>query len=439
MDLIEEFKRIVTHYLDAPNIFIEAAAYHTVSSLLGRFFHCSFIPGGQHGARPNIWFIIASIPGRTRRSTIANYSTYTYRRSLEKFYKYLKPELTQKEAVLKVLDTVIEEGTPEGIMDHIKVTNLDAYAIMSTEFGAVLSRIGTKDYEMGVSSLFSKLYYGEGGTMMMSQRGKDSAGVRKLPENLFTTMFCGMQEPHLYLTPGMSRQGLLRRILLCYCDPVDIDRWMPPLQDERENIYTDLWNLSEEIFSWMVDFHEKAAQFSPFLLDITFHPQATNLINSFAQGTDRALEVEVNNINIYRQSFWEHLSKLAMLHAIARSDGVRNVGGEWVAFVTLEDALKAKDFMDRATKHSTEIISNLGSADETIKTSRDPLQRIVQIIRSGGATGILRAELYRKSNMKARQLQEYLTTLIMQERIERVEGQAVGGRPPVYYKIKTEP
>ena len=55
MDLLEEFKKIVAHYLDAPDIFIEAAAYHIVSAVLGRFFHCSFIPGGQYGARPNVW------------------------------------------------------------------------------------------------------------------------------------------------------------------------------------------------------------------------------------------------------------------------------------------------------------------------------------------------------------------------------------------------
>ena len=437
MDIIKDYKELIRGYLDAPEVFIEASAYHIVSACLGRFFRCSFIPGGQFGARPNIWFIIASIPGRTRRSTIANYATYTYRRSLEKYYCETQ-HFEEKKSKKVVLNTIIEEGTPEGITDHINATKLAAYAIMSTEFGSVLTRIGTKDYEMGVSSLFSKMYYGEGGTMMLSQRNKDApgGGKRFLPEGLYTTMFCGMQEPHLYLTPGMSRQGLLRRIILCYCDPKDIDRWMPPLHDERENVYTDLWNLTEDITDRMLDYQKKASQFSPYLLDITFHPQAMNMINKYAQENDKKLQNEVTNLNIYRQSFWEHFAKLAMLNAISR-DNIVNVAGEWVAFVTLDDARRAKSFLDRATKHSSDIMSRLGSLDEPIQTARDPLERIYQII-SSAETGILRKDLYRKANMRANQLQELLSTLLIQEKIKKVEGTSRGGRPPVYYEKRND-
>jgi len=434
MNLLKDYNDIIRQYLDAPEIFIEASAYHTISALLGRFFRCSFIPGGSYGARPNVWFIISSIPGRTRRSTIANYATYTYRRSLEKYYAEVH-NYDSKKSRKKTLDSIIEEGTPEGVTDHINATKLEAYAIMSTEFGAVLSRMGTKDYEMGVSALFSKLYYGEGGTMMLSQRGKDNTGKRFLPEGLYATMFCGMQEPHLYLTPGMSRQGLLRRILLAYCDPKDIDRWMEPLKEQRREVYTDLWNLSEAIVDKMIDYHSKASDFSPFLLDITFHPQAMDLINSFAKENDDNLVDEVTNLNIYRQSFWEHLAKLAMLNAIAR-DSVRKVAGEWSGFVSLEDTKIARDYLQRCTKYSSDIIANLGRLDEPIKTSRDNLSRIYQIISSEGNNGILRKDLYRKANLKARELEELLKTLVAQERIVMELADSTGGRRAFLYKKK---
>jgi hypothetical protein len=433
MNLIEDFKDVVSYYLDAPDIFIEVAAYHNVSALLGRFFRCSCLPGSSYGAKPNLWFIISSIPGRTRRSTIMEYAGFVYRHSLQQYFRNVF-KIDEKASMNKVYDTIIEEGTPEGIMDHINATGLETYMLSSTEFGSVLMRMGSKDYEMGVSTLYSKLYYGESGSMLLSQRGKDAVGKRFLPGGLYTTMFCGMQEPYLYLTPAMSRQGLLRRVILTYCDPKDIKRWKPPMSEERESIYGELRRINDKFVDKMMNYGDKASKISPFLLDISFHSEAIDIINEYAKKNDEALRTNVTNVNIYMQSFWEHLAKLSMINAISR-DSIKLVHGEWIAFVNLEDCTSALEFLTKATKHTPDIISNLGKVDDPIRTSREPIERIFGIIESSGELGIQRKELYRKANMKAEIIESFINTLIMQERIAKVVGKPTGGRTPVQYKV----
>ena len=443
MDILEEYENLVKRHLDAPEVFIKASAYHLVSSLMGRFFRCPHIPGHPGlGCRPNTWFIISSIPGRTRRSTVANYATSVYKRSLSTFFQETIPEWANAhEANKKVLDSIIEEGTPEGITDHINISELDAYTIMSSEFGAVLTRINTKDSEVGVSSLLSKLYYGEGGSMMLSQRTKTGKefGKRYIPEGLYVTMFAGMQEPHYYLSPIMIRQGLLRRIMLVYADPSDIERWLPPIQTARGSVYEELFTPVTHIVEKMKEYKDYSQENNPQYIDTSFHPSAERFINRYSKENDDKLKEEVNNFNIYMQGYWEHLTKISMLHAISR-DAVRELPGGMGTqlVVSKQDCEKAQEFLDRATKYSRDIISNLSRVDVPIQSAQAPLERVFSVISEAGSTGIQRKDLYRKTNMTARGLQEILNTLLLQERIQKDTLQSTGGRCPTIYKVRTD-
>lgn len=200
-NFIDRYTKDIADYTDAPDVFIRASAYFLTSSLLGRYFRCPYLP---LIAKPNVWFIISSIPGAMRRSTIQNLANYVYRKTYEKYLVEFE-ETSPEEAKEKVEGSLIEEGTVEGILDHINQTKLKEYCIVSLEFGSVLKRMSVRDYELGVSSIFSKMYYGEGGSMYLSQRG-GKAGVRRLPEGLYVTMLAGMQEPKQYLTPDMIKQ-----------------------------------------------------------------------------------------------------------------------------------------------------------------------------------------------------------------------------------------
>jgi len=159
-----------------------------------------------------------------RRSTVLNLHLYTLKKVLFKYYRTIEPNASDDEIRTIVEDSIVEEGTPEGIVDHTNATKLDAYHIASPEFGSVFQRMRPDQYEFGYAASLSKLYYGEGGTQLLSQR-KGGIGVRRLREGLYVTMFATMQEPRYYLTPELMRQGLLRRIILCYVKPEELKDW----------------------------------------------------------------------------------------------------------------------------------------------------------------------------------------------------------------------
>lgn len=419
--------------LDSPKVFIEASAYHIISSCLGRFFHCSVMPGGKLGARPNVWILLSSIPGRTRRSTLTEYCHYVYKNALKQFF-VTRFKMDVEKASQRVFNTIIEEGTPEGIMDHISTTELDHYCIISTEFGSVLQRMGTKDYELGVSTLYSKLYYGEQHSMMLSQRGKDAKN-RYLKSGLYVNMFCGMQEANEYITRTMSRQGLLRRLILIACYPEDIKRWHPPIDTFREKMYGYLWEVADEVTKKMNHIVDMMGKYAISSFDIGFSPKAESVINKYAEKHDKRLTSKdgMTDANIYMQSFWEHLAKLSMLEAIV-NDSYNKEEYPARCWVKAEHVEKALDFLNRATYHNREIISSLGREEEKLITSTTPLERILAIIESAGPKGIKRSELYRKANLTKNKLQLYIDTLITREQVKQFQT-SLHGNVSTFYKI----
>jgi len=460
-DIIENYCEVVKKYLDAPETFIRSSAYHLVSSLLGQFFRCAHIGTSTFGLRPNTWFIISSIPGRTRRSTVAGYADKVYKESLKGFHmrppkaKRREEEedeedipdeeergLDQKTAWQMTEDSVIEEGTVEGITDHIEHTHdkLNSYVIASSEFGSVLTRMNTKDYQVGVSSLLSKLYYGEGGSMMLSQRSKESRGPRHLPPNLYVTMYAGMQEPKYYLTPVMIRQGLMRRILLIYAEPKDMkNKWIPPIEMFRSEVKPALKTFNDIFTDKMIEYKELAITYSnPPLIPIFFKKDAYNRINEYARKNDKALEEEVVDFNIYKQGFWEHITKIAMLHAISRDNLTSDILDKpeyYQLDVEMPDVDKAFKFVEEATKYNCEIISNLARVDIPIQSAQLPIERIYSVIAEYNQRGITRTELYRRTNMTSKVLTDYVSALIIQDRIEQIE-EKTGSKPIIIYKVK---
>lgn len=436
MDIIDEYVSSLKANLDAPEVFIQASAYHIVSSLLGRFFTCQYVGDVEKGMRPNTWFIISSIPGRTRRSTVSSHANYIYKKCLNG-YLMEKHSMEKKDAGLRVYDTIIEEGTVEGIMDHIHNNKeINEYTILSSEFGSVLTRMSTKEYQTGVSSILSKLYSGEGGSIMLSQRGKDARGRRRIPDGLYVTMFAGMQEPHYYLTPIMIRQGLLRRIILIFCEPSDIEKWLKPIDFERSKFRERLDPMIIEIKERMNDYYDGAQHELPPYIKSYFHGSSEKDINEYAERNDRMLDRDVSDVNIYRQSLWEHIAKISMLHAISRDNVKSDIESPENFYLDIEkeDVKKAITFIEDATKYSADIISNLSRLDTPIQSDKLPIERVLAIISERGE--ISRTELARRTQMVARVLNDYISALLIQDKIEMVE-KPTGGKTAIFYRLKT--
>lgn len=447
-DLIDELVDIVTPYCDAPSSFIEAGAYYLISTLLGRYFRCTQMP--QRG-RPNIWFILSSIPGRMRRSTIQHYTDYVYQRVMMSFYEKLnitpnfseeeeklteeeKIELTLKFRKNLIYDSMIEEGTPEGIMDKIEDAEQNVFTIVSTEIGSVFQRMTKRDYHIGVSTLLSKLYYGEGGSIALSRRGGKPGG-RTIPQGLYVTMLAGMQEPKWYLDTSMVRQGLLRRIIIIFVEPKDLNRWLPPMKGERDEIYSKLDDYADRLTDIMVNYHRTVAEYIPQMLDLFFNPRTMEKINARAKKLDEALKEKPTNANIYRQSMWEHHAKLAMLRRIAENR-LEELGGLKQVTVDEDNLRRAGEFLDPIFEKTEDIIRSIGEEPQPIRTFEEPLERIWSIIAGGGRDGITRTDLYRESNMRADELDSLISTLIRSGRIVQLTVESTGGRAPVRYAIK---
>jgi hypothetical protein len=424
-NFIEAYTETVAEQIDAPIVFIKASAYWLVSSLLGRFFQCKWFP---LLGRPNEWFLLSSMPGRTRRSTIQELAEDVYRGAYTDFL--MKHEDVSQETASNIVDdSLVEESTPEGILDHIIDCKLNAYSILSGEFGAVLKRMTMRDYEAGMLSLLSKMYYGEGGSMYLSRRG-GKVGVRRLPRGLYVTMLAGMQEPKYYITPDMIRQGLLRRIVLCYVERSD--RWMPPLKEKYEDLRKILKEkFAPEFAEKMVELSEIADECKDRKIEIRFIPRVIDSINDYAKKLDADLDREPTNVNIYRQSLWEHLAKLSMLNAIARGR-VDLVAGENVVNVTEDDYSKADAFLQEAVKNSDKAILSIAEREQPIRTAEQPLDRVYRIIASAGSGGISRSELHRKTNMISKDLDEILYTLRESGKV-KWEVRKTGGRDSLWY------
>jgi len=448
-DLIDEFVDIVTPYCDAPSGFIEAGGYYLISTLLGRYFRCTQMP--QRG-RPNIWFILSSIPGRMRRSTIQHYTDHVYQRVMMGYYEKLNiaPNFIEEEentfteeekigVALKyreslIYDSMLEEGTPEGIMDKIEDADQDMFTIVSTEMGSVFQRMRRRDYQTGVSTLLSKLYYGEGGSIALSRRGGKKGG-RTVPKGLYVTMFAGMQEPKWYLDNSMVRQGLLRRIIIIFVEPKDLNRWLPPMKGERDEIYGKLDDYADKLIDIMLNYHGIVAGYVPQMLDLFFNPKVMEKINARAKELDEALKEKTTNANIYRQSMWEHHAKLSMLRRIAENR-LEELSGLKQVTVDEDNLSVAAEFIDPIFEKTEDIILSIGDEPQPIRTFEEPLERVWLIIAGGGKEGITRTDLYRESNMRADELDSLISTLIRSGRIVQMKGVSTGGKIPIRYAIK---
>ena len=85
LNVIKAYEEIVEEHTDVPPIYAKAGAYHILSTCIGRFIRFD----DWKLYRPNTWFIVCSIPGRMRRSTIQSLTDWVVSCSITNHYKYI--------------------------------------------------------------------------------------------------------------------------------------------------------------------------------------------------------------------------------------------------------------------------------------------------------------------------------------------------------------
>ena len=440
MKLIDEIVEVMREYTDAPDSYLYATAFHVVSSTLGWAVYCPYLPRpSRYQARPNLWIMLSGMPGITRKSTVVGACEYLIRESFKEAWRQQNPNLTPSELNKMASLLFIESGSPEGIIDHIADSwgAVPVYVILSSEYGGVLLGMKSRDYMIGMMNLLSKLYYGEGGRMSLSKRGKGKKD-RILPSGAYVTMMVCIQEPHLYIDPDMLNQGLMRRIMLIYVKPEDKDRWKPPLDLGREMIQDKFDEIIQEIATLINEYNELQSS-GPVLT--VFDHDVINEINEYAKLCETMAVKEPGAWSMYKQTWWEHLTKLSIINAISSRKPRSGLGG-YVIDVKEHDVKKAMKFLEMIEPRTREAISNI-----VARIVRRPVQQVVgglemvySIITSAGKDGINARELLRRSGMSKKELKEYVINLVEQGRVIAIKARSKsrGRKPIVFFDSKYE-
>lgn len=460
LNFVDEFSKLLTTYIDTPKIFADAAAFALTSTLIGPYFESHWVPHGTC----NLFIVLSSIPGRTRRSTIQSAVEHVYKRvkkrqmidtfRRDKKFEGASDEELNEAAEKFVLDTIIEEGTVEGLTDHIQDTPSKTFFIASKEFGEVFERIFRKGgYEQGVALIYSRLYYGEGSSVFLSGRKKGAKTHRTIPNGLYVTMLCGMQEFKLYVTEEAIRQGLARRLLIVYVQKSQ--EWLPPISEKRKNFNEELNKFADRLYDYIQHIqralkHNQSIVFEanemraeenqlkiPETIDIIIRADVEDAINKFDKEMTSLLDENPTLENIALQSGWEHLFRLAACYEIAKPNCLHQLSSDEPYEVILQS-----DSYERARKFLDIIRSNtIGKIDSILdkkiqpRQIEDPVKRLYSIIKQHMPNGASRTQLLQRTQWESEDLDKCVFRLLELEEIV-IENQPTKGRPKSIFKIK---
>lgn len=427
---IDEYVNVVSQITDAPPLFIRASAYWLTSLLFGVNVVCPLATIGT--TRVNVWFMLAGPSGITRKSTIIHGLAKKFFSMA--FSKYLvnKLGIDEKEAWKISQMVFIEKATPEGLADHIQLTyggssdegepSIDRYSIISTEFGGIL-KLCERDYMSGYIETLSKLYYGEGDIYYLSARRVKNVKdrVRQIPEGLYVCALVGIQRLSLYLKPEFFEQGLLRRFIIVCQNVKDKTVRRQPLDPMRRIYYTQFEELVDDYIKMVENYNQFDVQTQrPIQVFVRMGDDVRSKINEYWDQCETEYMRDTQNLwLLYRQSTWEHLLKLTILEAIARTPTPTPKFGDLEIKVEMEDYEKAFAFLSKVLARAQVEISAVEArpVTQSLPTSSGKLNFIYSIIESAGQEGISRSDLLVQTGLLKDELKRLIVTLMEQERI----------------------
>ena len=426
MDLISDYVNTMMQIVDAPRIFIEASAYHFISSTLGKYIICPYIPRAlDNPFKPNLWVMISGAPSRSRKSTLIGYERSMLSNAFITYFKLKNPNLLEDDIRKHVMQMFLQTGSPEGISDHISDNQdlYDEFILISAEWGGVLRQMrGAKTYMEGLINLLSSLYSSEDIVWHGAKK------TRYIKRGLYVTAIVGLQEPRLYIDRYLLEQGLMRRFLLVYATPKDFERWIPPLDMSREAKFYNLKSIYEVVGGLMKEYDNKKP------VSITMTNAVRNFINNYArQVEDKILEDPSSPWSLYVQSLWEHMTKLAILSAAGRKTPQPTGELGYMLSVDMTDVQYAYNYIKRIEPNAMMAIASIGAPEieAPYVNYSSILDRIYSIIVDAGRDGIEFTELLSRTRLLKKDLVEYLKNLIDEGRIEAYYFQPRRKKPTV--------
>lgn len=431
LNIIDEFVKVTKDKTDAPIEFIYATAYHLVSNMLGRYFFCPTLP--PFNKRPNLWFLLSSIAGAFRRSTILGQEKLVYSEVLQSI----------KEPYENILESQIAEGSVEGVADQIYSASskgINTFAIKNPEFGGTLKRMQKEKYMSGVQNFYCALYSGEGYAFSLSRR--QAYFKRIIPDGLYVTMLASMQDPDQYLARPQIRQGLLRRIQIIYA--TESDRWLP-FSTERYDEKKDYGLIINEISSRMPLFkeiittspivdHFKTARFIP-MIPVS---DVDDKWNEVARQIDNDARSNPSDYNIYKQAYIEANAKLSLVYAIADIDTAyvneaRKSDPEFNVPIQMKHYLQSKKFLDTYSGKMKKVIDELPEFETKIRTYKNATEQAYSAIFEAGVDGITTTRFSKRFQYWGSTKTQILSSLLESGRVFQRIKPSTGGRKAIVY------
>jgi len=445
MNLIDEYYNVISTITDAPNLFIEAAAYFLISTLCGRNVR-SKLSSSPYELSANDWFMITGSPGVTRKSVVIGHTKRIQKEVLRKVLrKYsISRESDDDRPITSIINevvgsTIIENATPQGLLDHITSTHkfTPFYSIIAPEFGGIIDQVKEAKYMSGYQSLLSSLYTGEGYSQRMAstEKVKDKYVSRKrdIPENLYVTALFGMQEPKKYLDASFIEQGLLRRIILLNYE--ERERSLPFLdarRSEDDKEYGVLKELKSLIYEKTLEYYNVGNE--RIFVD-PIPGSIAKKINNQSDEFEKKYTKSKSLVDLYRYTMGEHLLKLTMINAIASRSPEQSLEyGCLYLPIEEEDYQKAWNFLSVVLEKSETAISAIGTKhrERDYIEVKGTLEFVESIIKSY-KEGITVKQLINDTNQYSYNLMKIVETLIKAGRIIPVEKRSSGSTLYLYH------
>lgn len=408
-NLIEDFVDAVGKWHDFPDVMLRTGAYFILSTVLGPFFEFMDLP--RESLKPNVYFILGSDPGLTHRSVFEEFVTRVLReRFIHNYWNKYRPappkekkedeDEDEKEEdpspfvlvneAVEVGDTnkekrdfltalfedyiIREAGSPEGMVDHIAEHKFNQYIFMGSEYGFTFEKIADPtSYLYGTISILDKAYYGEPYKAHYSMRGSNKMASRFMKSGIYFTMLAMMQDPRLYLTEFLGRQGFLRRCSIVAIFTQDLD---------ENKIKGPIMRGHSSLESWLDEYAKKlddiAIEYSKFArLWIWIPENVASAVN--LQAIQRTKEVIQDAkrkgysdiAGIARATEWEIILKLTALEAIAECPEIHvsPTVNDGTLSLKMEHVQRATAFLDSIASNQKKVYDAL--AEKTLRLDAD--------------------------------------------------------------------
>jgi len=415
-NFIDKYIELMSHVTDAPTEFQKAAALFLISTCASRRF--TIISAAEHkffddygassGKYLNLWYILVGKTRISRKSTVVS--------RVEEFIEHIDRNLFLRhsftpQALIRELNNMDEDGHLINVRGTIKTWVHD-------EISGFFEQLTTADYMASVDSMLSRLYDGRNYTSSTISRGAVDI------KDPYITCFLASTEylPSLF-TENQIRQGFLNRFIFVHGKRIT----HKPMHeyDVADNISAG------ELLHWLKALYDISS------VMVVVERAAQKFYDNFEIEIENKIQQEEGNLEEgYYGNMPNVMIRVAALHKIARLEI------EEIAYYTsnsvvieLEDMIWAKDYVNECMENFREILSMM-SSNAISKRSFTEERRIEHVYSIIPETGITRTDLYRKSHLLSKDLEEIVSTLVQQDRIEQSVNTATA-KAIIMYKKKT--